>query len=446
MGKSMDRRNFIALASTTAATLALTGCATSSESASTAVSANQPQEYDGYFKFHEPLGAGKGIFPGRVSWAYKPGCTSWDGTGYWWELGNFDEAAIQAAVDAALCALAGTASADAAWDALFKARNAGTAYQPGQKIVIKANINGAAEYDDDTDGLSYDSYTNPVLLKCVLVSLVRAAHVAPSDITVLDATRIFPTYMRQLCTQDDLAGVNFADRSGGAIADTAIPVNWSEAINGDQCFLPTCVTEATYLINLANMKGHNYGITLCAKNHFGTIMNSNLLRAPSQAGLHPYLTKYRMGIYNPLVDLMGNEQLGGKTMLYLLDAILCPSENTVSMNKQNCTWEMAPFNGSYTQSVFASQDPVAIDSVAADFLANEPMVQSLNMNLNEGMENYLHEAAQAESAPSGTHYKDGFGNALTSLGVHEHWNNCTSKQYSRNLGASEGIELVRVDA
>ena len=102
MGKSMDRRNFIALASTTAATLALTGCATSSESDSTAVSANQPQVYDGYFKSHEPLGAGKGIFPGRVSWAYKPGCTSWAGTGYWWELGNFDEVAIQAAVDAAL--------------------------------------------------------------------------------------------------------------------------------------------------------------------------------------------------------------------------------------------------------------------------------------------------------------------------------------------------------
>ena len=155
---------------------------------------------------------------------------------------------------------------------------------------------------------------------------------------------------------------------------------------GSQCYLPTCVTQADYLVNLANMKGHNYGVTLCAKNHFGTIVNENPLRAPQQAGLHPYLTKNQMGICNPLVDLMGHEQLGGKTVLYLLDAILCPSENTVAMTPANCTWEQAPFDGSYTASVIASQDPVAVDSVAADFLANEPMIARLNRNLNEGIE------------------------------------------------------------
>jgi hypothetical protein len=33
---------------------------------------------------------------------------------------------------------------------------------------------------------------------------------------------------------------------------------------------------------------------------------------------------------------------------------------------------------------------------------------------------------------------------LSSLGVHEHWNNPTEMLYSRNLGAGDGIELVRV--
>jgi len=28
-------------------------------------------------------------------------------------------------------------------------------------------------------------------------------------------------------------------------------------------------------------------------------------------------------------------------------------------------------------------------------------------------------------------------------GVHEHWNNPMDKQYSRNLGSGEGIELVK---
>jgi len=439
------------------------GSASSVSEASSVGSASQPSEastgsvasaesaqpsagpYDGYFPAHEPLGAGKGLHPGRVSWAYGPACVSWDGSDYWWELSHFDERTVRALVDAALATLTGENDATKSWAALFAAHNGGAGYASGQKVVIKANMNGAAEYDDDPDGLSHDSYTNPVLLKCVLASLVEDAGVAPGDITVLDATRIFPRYMRDLCSEGALAGVRFADRSGGAEADGSAPVVWSEPISGSSCLLPTCVTQVDYVVNLANMKGHNYGVTLCAKNHFGTLMNENLLRAPQQAGLHPYLMRDQMGIYNPLVDLMGHAHLGGKTVLYLLDAILCPSENTVSMTPANCTWEQEPFNGSYTASVIASQDPVAIDSVAADFLANEPMVQRLNGNLNAGMENYLHEAALADAAPSGTAYRDGAGGALASLGVHEHWNNGRDKLYSRNLGASEGIELLRVD-
>jgi hypothetical protein len=30
------------------------------------------------------------------------------------------------------------------------------------------------------------------------------------------------------------------------------------------------------------------------------------------------------------------------------------------------------------------------------------------------------------------------------LGVHEHWNNPQDKQYSRNLGTGDGIELIKV--
>ncbi len=31
---------------------------------------------------------------------------------------------------------------------------------------------------------------------------------------------------------------------------------------------------------------------------------------------------------------------------------------------------------------------------------------------------------------------------LPSLGVHDHWNGLTDKKYGRNLGFSEGIELI----
>jgi parallel beta-helix repeat protein len=58
-------------------------------------------------------------------------------------------------------------------------------------------------------------------------------------------------------------------------------------------------------------------------------------------------------------------------------------------------------------------------------------------------ENYLHEAAMADNPPSGTIYDpEGDGTPLTSLGVHEHWNNAVEKKYSRNLGTGDGIELV----
>jgi len=45
----------------------------------------------------------------------------------------------------------------------------------------------------------------------------------------------------------------------------------------------------------------------------------------------------------------------------------------------------------------------------------------------------LHEAALAESPPSGTFYDPNHPVAtvgLASLGVHEHWNNAEHKQYS----------------
>ena len=93
-----------------------------------------------------------------------------------------------------------------------------------------------------------------------------------------------------------------------------------------------------------------------------------------------------------------------------------------------------------------SQDPVAIDSVGADFLMNEPAVTDNNYSAGDATnENYLHEAGLVKNAPSCTVYTDSFGKVITNLGVHEHWINPTDKQYSRNLGKNEGIELVMAE-
>lgn len=430
------------------------GCATRAEVATILMNFSKPEApeptpapeplpYDGIFLQHEPMGTGVGVMPGRVVWAHDPTTVDWDGSGYWWELSHFDEPAIQKLVDESIAQLGGKSTAKAGWQALFTYKSKG-GYRVGEKIAIKANINGSAVMDDDTSGRTAMSYTNPVLLKALLTSLVKDAGVSPADITVYDVSRLFPDYMVELCTQGDLQGVNFVGRNNG-VADESAPIIWSQEFSGRVNYLPTCVTEAKYIINLANLKGHSYGITLCGKNHFGIFINGNAMRPPEGANLHQWLTRNEMGIYSPLADLMTNADLGGKTVLYMLDALICAPSEGASITKENATWQQEPFDGAFTASVFVSQDPVAIDSVGADFLSNEPTVTQYNRAAaSANNENYLHESGLVGSAPSGTAYTDSRGRVVTNLGVHEHWNNSTEKKYSRNLGKNEGIELVQI--
>lgn len=422
--------------------------APSVSAAPAAITQGQPPAaipYDGVYPWHAPYGRGVGAMPGRVVWVHNPDAVDWDGEDWWWRTDNFDEAVMLRMLNDGVAALGGSETAADGWNALFVAHNGGSGYAAGQRIAIKANINGSAVNDDDTSGETRMSYTNPVLLKALLTSLVTQSGVRPSDITVYDVSRLFPDYMVELCTAGDLQGVRFIDRNSG-VADTSAPIQWSRAFGGAVNYLPTCVTEAAYIINLANLKGHSYGITLCAKNHFGSFINGNAMRPPEGANLHQWLTKSEMGIYSPLVDLMVNRELGGKTVLYMLDAILCAPSEGASMTGANTAWRQPPFHGDYTSSVFLSQDPVAIDSVGADMLMDEPTVTEYNgaLNGNPTVENYLHEAGLIGAAPSGTGYTDGFGQAIACPGVHEHRNNARDKQYGRNLGNAEGIELIYI--
>lgn len=186
-------------------------------------------------------------------------------------------------------------------------------------------------------------------------------------------------------------------------------------------------------------------MTLAAKNHFGTFINDERRTTPSAAGLHSNIINGKMGDYSVLADLMARSEINDKTILWMLDGLITAPGETVSITPKNAAWEMAPFNGQPAASLFFSQDPVAIDSVGADFLVNEPNMRRNNSNMRHkpGMENYLHEAALLANPPSGTRYTNGKGANPGSLGVHEHWNNFQDKQYSRNLGKEEGIELIR---
>jgi parallel beta-helix repeat protein len=183
-----------------------------------------------------------------------------------------------------------------------------------------------------------------------------------------------------------------------------------------------------------------YGVTLCAKNHFGSV------RFPSVSGnggwtpepLHNHGGRSRgMNTYNCLVNLNGHRHLNGKTLLYMIDG-LYPARN-----QSNAVLKWASFGDDWCSSLFASQDPVAIDSVGLDFLRYEDGMNPSITDVTGNPENYMHEAALADNPPSGTVYDpENDGTLLASLGVHEHWNNPVEKKYSRNLGTGDGIELV----
>jgi len=390
---------------------------------------------------NNPIGEARGIFPGRVVWVHEPEAAAFDGGGNWWDDGNNDQAAADGMVVDMVRVLSGMDAVSSGWDRIFKSFNAfhdrGSAgYAAGERIAIKVNQNNTSSHND-TDQIN----ANPFLVLALLRSLVEDAEVPQDMITVYDASRFITNNIYDKC-HAVYPDVIFVDHSGGdgrvqsqyAAGAIDYSVNNGALATG----LATCVTEATYLINMAILKGHvGQGITFCAKNMYGmTSIDSNWQNNahnnfdPDANGNPRYMT---------FTDWMAHGDMGEKTLLWMLDAIY-PTEGLAGVPADR--WNMAPFNGHWPASILASQDGVAVDSVGLDFFRMRwPGAPDM-----EYADQYLHEAALADAPPSGTVYDpDGDGPA-DSLGAHEHWNNETDRQYSRNLGTGDGIELIHIAA
>ncbi len=428
-----------------------------------------------------PMGNAKGIFPGRVVWMWDSTAAKWNGTsGNWWSDASTNQTVVDSMLSRSLRSLTGKFSDTASWEALFNYFNiqhgkGNTGYAKGEKIAVKLNLNNSQNPGNPGN----ISFTSPQVVLSLLRQLVNKAGVPDSNITFYDLIRYAPDPIFTKC-KSEFPGVHFMGwmQINGRelyVRDTAY-IHWSvahalekdasvSAKGGNTTYLPTVVTRAAYIINLGSLKGHSYaGITCCAKNHFGTLSvdDDNGLPyewAPHAAGAHAYVAVHYvltpgspewtfnarpMGTYNVLVDLMGHKDLGGKTLLFMADALYAvPTEHGTNITN-SCKWLSAPFNDNWTSSLFLSQDNVAIESVCLDFLRTEQAANPTNYTQTYGaVDNYLHEASQANNPPSGTFYApSGDGVRLQSLGVHEHWNNATDKKYSRNLGTGNGIELV----
>jgi hypothetical protein len=404
---------------------------------------------------NQPMGTGVGIHPGRVVWIHNPNatdenCKNTKGD-YWSQDDNTNQDTVNAMLSQGLRRLTGAATDAEAWDALFryhnKSRGRGdVGYAAGEKIAIKINLNAVSQ------GLQ-NINTSPQICYAVLNQLVNVVGVAQADIGIGD-----PISSVDKVTFDKCQPV-FADvKYWGSGGQGRTPANRSAnrvfvASNGEfKDYLPQPYLDAAYLINIPVLKKHHRaGISLCSKNHFGSIG----AYSGGAWHLHPSLpspdatgeaVNGNYGVYRCFVDIMGHKDLGGKTVLFLIDGLW----SSVNWGHPPVKWRMTPFNNDWPSSLFLSQDPVAIESVGFDFLYNEfdenHPTEGAPATDNKGpfprfpgTDDFLHQAADSKNWPAGlTYAPDGDGVPLpSSMGVHEHWNNAAEKRYV-------GIDLVTI--
>src|SRR5512135_3857434 len=189
----LTRREFLKISTVTAGMLAsqtlLSAC-----DQNPAVLSTKPAPTSG-----NVLGVGRGIFPGRVVWAHNPQAALWDGqSDFWWAEKFTDQDLVSEMFSHSLRQLTGQANDKAAWEALFthfKTQHGQTgSYRPGEKIAIKANLNGSKNHSDPKN----NSFVSPAVAFALLDQLVQAG-VKPDDITLYDASRAVPNPIVSTC-------------------------------------------------------------------------------------------------------------------------------------------------------------------------------------------------------------------------------------------------------
>ncbi|MDO5577499.1 MAG: DUF362 domain-containing protein, partial [Fibrobacter sp.] len=378
---------------------------------------------------NEPIGTARGIFPGRVAWAYDSSACTWDGrSNYWWSEKFNDQTKISALLEKTVCSVAGKNTVAEAWDTLFKYYNKnGNGYVAGEKIAIKLNLNNG--------GNSNAIDASPQSVYALLDQLVNSYGVQQRDIILCDPARENKiTAVKNYCMKI-FPDVKYNTNLGGFTQSLKLAKN-----NANERSLSNAIISSKYLITLAILKRHctpsrtwgtdgvdygNASVTLIFKSSWGII-------GSRRSSMHPLLHDWKTGMnsYSVLTDIYASKHIDGKTVLCILDGLYSGDR----WNSKPRKWSIAPFNNHYPSSMFASQDPVALESVGLDFLNAE-------MDLFRNADLTLHEAAQADNPPSGIQYQPD-GQKVSSLGVHEHWNNKFDKKYSRNLGTGNGIELI----
>jgi len=433
---------------------------------------------------NQPFGKGVGINPGRVVWVWDPEATNEYAVNafYLHAPENTNQKVASRMFADGIKQLTGKRNLKKSWDALFRDFNRRKnseerGYTKGEKIFIKINqgtANGKLRPDDIKNGFyipqrmtdserakqglegTCETYPNMVLE--LLRELVNEAGVDQKDISIGDPISHIFGHNYDIW-HAEFPDIVYADRMSENSGRTLIKLTqndllfYSDHKRSEKLY--DMIEDADYMINMANLKPHGRaGISLTAKNHFGSQGGRSAfhlhysLISPVSLG-KPTNNGYRK--YRVFVDIMGSRYLGQNTMLFIVDGLYGGGSNET---KVPVKYFMPPFNNDWANSLFMSQDQVALESVCYDFLRNEWNGTYTHSSANNeyeslpdvyGVDDYLHQAADPSWWPEGMTYDpDNTGKALSSLGVHEHWNDRARKQYSGNLGKKGGIELISV--
>ena len=440
---------------------------------------------------NQPWGKGMGINPGRVVWVWSPEATNencsnkFDSPDWFFKPENTNRAVVSKMVSDAVKKLTGNASLSESWDALFHYHNnlrkkKNTGYTAGEKIFIKINqetANRVLNPEDIKTGYFYPknlstggdesnilgaAETGPFVVLEILRQLVYEMGINQSDIAVGDP-------MNHIYGQNYTAWVNeypkvhYVDKSSASNGRTIISstpedlIYYSDKTMNDKLY--DIIQKADYLINIATLKPHAAaGISLTAMNYSGSVGRDEALHldyslpAPSAPG-HPSGKPSNAGYrkYRVLVDLMGSKYLGQNTVLFLVEGLF---GGGTAPGGRPVKYIMPPFNNDWCNSIYVSQDQVALESVCFDFLRtewNRNNKHNASNNDDEyfpninGVDDYLHQAADSGNWPKALIYDpDRTGKPIASLGTHEHWNNAEKMQYSGNMGHHAGIELISI--
>lgn len=409
-----------------------------------------------YFVPNTPLGIARGTFPGRVVWVHNPKVTNANmsnTTGDFWYMDkNCNQTLVDSMLTSGIRRVGGHKNITQAWEEVFRYFNnkngkGNIGYTPGERIAIKINLTNSCCSSVGTARMD----AAPQMVMGLLKQLIEVVKVPQTDIWIGDNYRLFRVEYWNKC-HTVYPKVHYVDGAGNNGREQTLPstVQLLQFSDGKATSsIPQHYLDADYLINMPCLKSHNEGgITIAAKNHQGSVLKEGAAPNSQYAEyLHYSLPAQNKAAdqYRHLVDYMGHEQLGGKTLLYIVDGLWAGRGWEGFVEK----WTMAPFNGDYPSSLFLSQDAVAIESVCYDFLLREYQTKPADQKFPYmvGVDDYMKQAADPKEWPAGIIYDpEGDGTPIASLGVYEHWNNASDMQYSRNLLSDNGIELVKYTA